>query len=156
MWLLTVCRALAVEKVKFAVAGGYAVALHGAVRGTVDIDVVVATDVVNLKALEKALTALGLLSRIPVTAREVAAFREEYIKNRDLIAWSFVDPANPAKVVDAIIAHPFRKREIVQLKVGDDKLPVLSRSALIAMKKKSGRPQDLEDARALEALNEKR
>ena len=36
-----ICTALREAGVRYAVVGGYAVALHGAVRGTVDIDVAV-------------------------------------------------------------------------------------------------------------------
>lgn len=155
MWLLTVSKTLKSYQVKYAIAGGFAVALHGVVRGTVDIDVVVATDEVNLSRLEQAMKDLGLVSRIPVTAKEMANFKNEYIQNRNLIAWSFVDPKNPSHIVDAIIAHPFSSRDVVSISVHGTKLPVLSRRALISMKLKSGRPQDIEDARALGAIDEK-
>jgi hypothetical protein len=38
MFILKVVKALNAYKVHYAVVGGYAVALHGAVRGTVDLD----------------------------------------------------------------------------------------------------------------------
>lgn len=155
MWFLEVTRKLSAHKVRFAIAGGYGVALHGVVRGTVDIDLVIATDEENLSRLEKALGELRLVSRIPVTAKEIAKFRREFIERRNLIAWSFADPNNPSHIVDAIIAHEFRDREINIMQVHGEKVPVLSRRALIAMKEKAGRPQDLEDARALRELDEK-
>jgi hypothetical protein len=35
------CKALAESGVRYAIVGGYAVALHGAVRGTMDVDIAV-------------------------------------------------------------------------------------------------------------------
>jgi len=41
MFILRVIEALKGHRVAYAIVGGYAVALHGAVRGTVDIDIIV-------------------------------------------------------------------------------------------------------------------
>lgn len=139
-------------RVKFAIAGGYAVALHGAVRGTVDIDLVLEISPANYKSAEEALNGAGLVSRLPVNAEQVFAFRGEYIKNKNLIAWSFWNPANPAEVVDIIITDNLKNFKTTVVKAGGLELPVISRADLIRMKRKSGRPQDLEDVKALEAL----
>jgi len=96
MFLFRVCDALSAAGVPFAIAGGYAVALHGAVRGTVDVDLVIRLDESSFTRAEQALMTLGLQPRLPVTAAEVFRFREEYIRNRNLLAWSFVNPSNPA------------------------------------------------------------
>ena len=40
MFLIRLVRALDKHKVDYAIVGGYAVALHGAIRGTVDVDLV--------------------------------------------------------------------------------------------------------------------
>ncbi len=37
-FLNQICNALQTNRVRYALVGGYAVALHGAVRGTVDVD----------------------------------------------------------------------------------------------------------------------
>jgi hypothetical protein len=145
-------RAFQTEGVRFAVAGGYAVALHGAVRGTVDVDIVLRFSRKDFLAAEKALKSLGLLCRLPVDAGQVFDFREDYIKNRNLVAWSFYNPANPAEIVDVVITHDLGKMKVDRIKVGQDSIPIVSRRDLIAMKKKSGRPQDLVDVKALEEL----
>ena len=41
MFIHEVCAVLAKAKVPYAIVGGYAVALHGVMRGTVDVDVVI-------------------------------------------------------------------------------------------------------------------
>lgn len=60
MFLTNVANALTKHKVEFAIAGGYAVALHGAVRGTVDIDIVIKLKEKSFHNAENALLALGL------------------------------------------------------------------------------------------------
>ena len=140
------------EGASFAVVGGFAVALHGAVRGTVDVDIVLRFSRKDFVAAEKALNSLGLTSRLPVDAGQVFDFREDFIKNRNLVAWSFHNPSNPAEIVDVIITHDAGKMKIDRIKSGRDVIPIASRRDLIAMKKQSGRPQDLEDVKALEEL----
>lgn len=80
MFILTVVQSLNQHKVRYAVVGGYAVALHGAIRGTVDIDLVIGLEQAEFSRLQKAMEAIGLVSRLPVTAEEVFTFREEYIR----------------------------------------------------------------------------
>lgn len=152
MLLYEVVAALAEAKVPFAIAGGYAVALHGAVRGTVDVDVVLRFKKADFIAAESALKGLGLAPRLPVTGAEVFDFRDEYVRNRNLVAWSFVDPKDPSRVVDVVITHDLSKMSTTRVKAGRVALPVLSVKDLVAMKRASGRPQDLEDVRALESL----
>jgi hypothetical protein len=87
-----ICRALADHKVPFAIVGGHAVALHGAVRGTVDIDFVIQWNKANLQQTEQALAEPGLTSILPTTTEDVFNNHEEYIKQRNLIAWNFYNP----------------------------------------------------------------
>jgi len=154
MFLYAVAAALDKAKASFAITGGYAVALHGAVRGTVDVDIVLRLARGHFLAAESALKGLGLMPRLPVSGAEVFDFREEYIKNRNLIAWSFFNPRDSSQIVDIIITHDLSKLKIKNIRSGERTLPVLALPDLIAMKKASGRPQDLEDIRALEALRQ--
>src|SRR5579871_1317334 len=98
-FLQRICGCFEQHGIPYAVVGGYAVALHGATRGTLDIDFIVSLDEKVFLKVEEALLALGFRSRLPITAHEVFMFREEYIKNRNLIAWSFYNPENPMEVV---------------------------------------------------------
>jgi len=154
MFLFRVCDALSAAGVPFAIAGGYAVALHGAVRGTVDVDLVIRLDESSFTRAEQALMTLGLQPRLPVTAAEVFRFREEYIRNRNLLAWSFVNPSNPAEIVDVLIGEDLADCEPVKVRVKGRVLPVVSKKDLILMKTRSGRPQDLEDVAALKRLGD--
>lgn len=138
--------------VPYAVVGGYAVALHGAVRGTVDVDVIVAWNLRSLKAAEQAVQSLGLVSRLPITAVEVFRFRDEYIRNRNLIAWNFYNPKDLSEQLDIVITADLKGKKVSTVKTPDGPIRVLGRNDLIAMKRASGRPQDLEDVDALERL----
>lgn len=151
-FLARVGAALAAAGVRYALVGGYAVALHGAVRGTVDVDVILAWDARSLRAAEAALAGIGLKSRLPVTADEVFRFRDEYIRNRNLIAWNFYNPRDLSEQLDIVIATDLKGKKVESIETADGPLRVLSRKDLIAMKRASGRPQDLADIAALEQL----
>jgi hypothetical protein len=89
---------------------------------------------------------------LPVVAREVFEFREEYISRRNLVAWSFTNPANPLEVVDIIITHDLARMKSETMRIRGKRVEVLSIRDLIAMKRASGRDQDLEDVKALEEI----
>jgi len=147
-----VCAALGQAKLRFAIVGGHAVALHGAVRGTVDIDVAIAWSRKSVEGVERVLTEIGLVSRIPVSAKEIFEFRDEYIENRNLVAWNFYNPDDLSEQVDLIIAYDLKGKRTKRIQLANALVPVLALNDLIEMKKRSGRPQDIEDVRALEKL----
>ena len=147
-----VCAALRDGQVRYAIVGGYAVALHGAVRGTIDIDLVLRWTRQTLIRAEAALNGIGLESRLPISADEVYAFRDEYIENRNLIAWNFHNPDDPLEQVDIVINYDLTGKKTRRFELPTGSVEVLSVTDLIAMKRASGRAQDIEDARALERL----
>ncbi len=153
MFIRDVCSALDKVNVPYAVVGGYAVALHGATRGTVDVDVVIQWSLKNLQSAENVFKQMGLFSRIPVTAENIFHFRDEYIQNRNLIAWNFYHPSNPLQQVDIIINYDLKSlRDTKKVETASGPIRILSLSELIKMKKASGRPQDLEDIKALRSV----
>lgn len=151
-FLTRVGTALDSAGVRYALVGGFAVALHGAVRGTVDVDVILAWDARSLRAAEKALQAMGLVSRLPITADEVFRFRDEYIRNRNLIAWNFYNPQDLTEQLDIVISTDLKGKKVQEIETVDGIVRVLGKKDLIEMKRASGRPQDLADIEALEKL----
>ncbi len=147
-----VCQALGDAGVRYAVVGGYAVALYGAVRGTLDVDVALRWSREDLRAAVATLESIGLESRLPVTADEVYDFRDEYIANRGMVAWNFHNPGDPLEQVDIVIAYDLTGKGVRRLDLPNGPVRVLAIDDLIEMKRTSGRPQDLEDAAALERL----
>ena len=152
MFLNELCRAFERNQVRYALAGGHAVALHGAVRGTMDIDIVINWNLRNLRAAETTLQGLGLVSRLPVTADDVFLFRDEYVRNRNLIAWSFHHPEDASRLVDLVITYDLKGKRRRTLQTLGGSVHVLGIRDLIGMKRASGRPQDLADVEALEQL----
>ncbi len=153
MFLLRIAQALEGAKVSYALVGGFAVALHGAVRGTLDVDLILRFSEKQFVAAEQALQSIGLKPRLPVTAADVFRFREEYIKNRNLHAWSFVNPDRPSEIVDVILTENLADVKVRRMKVRGQAVRVVSVVDLIRMKEASARPQDLEDAKALRDLS---
>ncbi len=151
-FLNRICSALANKGVRYAIVGGHAVALHGAVRGTVDVDIALAWNLKSLQATEAALTEIGLVSRLPVSAVDVFRFRDEYVNNRNLIGWNFYNPVNPAEQVDIVITYDLKRMKVKSVQTTGGLVRILNRQDLIDMKQASGRPQDLADVEALEKL----
>jgi hypothetical protein len=152
MFLFKLIQALDKYQIDYAIVGGYAVALHGAIRGTVDLDLVICFSEKDFVTLEKALKSLGLEPRLPVDGKQVFKFRKEYIENKNLIAWSFYNPLKPIEVVDIIITHDRRKMKVKTISMQGINVKVASVPDLIRMKTLSGRPQDLADIEALRRL----
>ncbi len=152
MFIYKVIEILESKNIEYAIAGGYAVALHGAVRGTVDIDLIIKLEKDTFLKIENAFEEIGLQSRLPIRGEEVFNFREEYIKNRNLIAWNFININNPAESVDILLTEDLKKIKTKTIKSGIKTLKVVSVNDLIKMKNKSARPQDLEDIKSLMSL----
>jgi len=152
IFINTVCNALAQQNVRYALVGGYAVALHGAVRGTMDVDIAVNWDLSTLRRTEKVLKKLGLVSRLPISANDVYQFRDEYVTNRNLVTWNFYKPEDASQLVDIIITYDLKGKGRRRLHTAAGPVHVLQLNELIRMKRESGRPQDIEDANALEKL----
>lgn len=157
MFLYELTDAFAASKLKFALVGGYALALHGLVRATIDVDFVIKLTQNDFELAEKTLNRLGLQSRIPVRAQDLIKMRNEYIEERNLIAWSFVDYKNPSRQVDILITRDVSSMQVEKISVNGRKIPVASLKELLKMKEEAGRPQDLVDIQNIRAkLNEKK
>ncbi|MGB0452687.1 MAG: hypothetical protein ACPGJV_03160 [Bacteriovoracaceae bacterium] len=154
MLLRKVIQSFKKHKVPYAIVGGHAVALHGAVRGTIDIDFIIKWSLKNLNAFEKALNDIGLQSRLPITADDLFNFKDEYIKNRNLIAWNFTNASDPSEQIDLVINFDLTNASVKKIKIQNETYNVISKKDLIRMKKISARKQDLLDIEALERLDE--
>ena len=152
MFIHDICNSLDKAKIPYAIVGGYAVALHGALRGTIDVDIIIKWTLKNLESIEKVLNEMGLVSLLPIDSNSLFHFRNEYIQNRNMIAWNFCDSKNSINQVDIIINYDLTFADTKTINTQSGKIKVLSRKDLIAMKKAAGSPQDLEDVKALENL----
>ena len=141
--------ALQREKINYMIVGGYAVNFHGYSRNTVDIDLVIKFTLSNLKKIEKLLNEMNLISKLPIDAVSLYKFRDEYINNRNLLAWNFYNPDDPTSQIDILITHDTSEFKAEKFRVGDLEVKVISKKDLIVMKKQSGRDKDLLDIKEL-------
>lgn len=155
MFFMDVLSALEKNKLSYAVVGGFALTLHGAVRGTVDIDLAIEFSEADFLQIEQLLKQLGLESRLPVNARQIFEFREEYLQNRNLFAWNFYNPQKPIESVDILLSTSCSDMKIEKVKAFGITIRVASIDDLIRMKMEAGRPQDLADVKALKALKQR-
>lgn len=153
--------------IKYLLVGGLAVNLHGAPRVSQDLDVIILMERDNILKICNVLLTLDYQPRIPGMKGEdlaEAKIREQWIKEKNLKAVSFIHKSDVYKIVDIVLVHPLDFREAssrrVLRKAGEVEIPVASAVDLIKMKAASGRQQDLSDIRLLEQIsrlrNEKR
>jgi len=146
--------------VQYVVVGGVAVVLQGHLRTTVDLDLVVDLAAEAASKAVAALTELGLEPRLPVPAADFAdpEIRRTWVAERNLQVFSFYDPKNPMREVDVFATEPVPLQTLLAdaatVDIGGTPVAVASRRQLIAMKRRAGRPQDLADVAALEALDD--
>ncbi|MCF8060199.1 MAG: hypothetical protein K9K67_12940 [Bacteriovoracaceae bacterium] len=142
-------QALKNDKINYMIVGGYAVNFHGYSRNTVDIDLVIKFTLSNLRKIEIILNEMGMISRLPIDAVSIFNFRDEYIKNKNLMAWNFYSENDPTEQVDILITHDVSDFKSEKFRVGQLDIKVISKDDLIKMKKKSGRKKDLLDIEEL-------
>ena len=160
MFYEEVFRKLTDREVKYAVAGGVALVLHGVVRLTADLDLIVELSTENLRKFTRAINELGYKPKSPVSA-------EDFIDPRNRKAWkeekgmevfSFYHPKMLMNLIDVFVNEPIGfneiESEIVIFKARDIKIPVISKKHLKALKRKANRPQDIADIEALEEIEQ--
>jgi len=158
MYYENVFRTLHKNNIQYAVAGGVALVLHGVVRFTADLDLIVDLERENLQRFIDAMKELGYGPRLPVNADELfdPAKRELWKREKNMEVFSFFDPAQPMTLIDVFIEEkiPFREimKELVPMTAKGITIPVVSLAHLKRLKKAASRPQDLADIEAIEAL----
>ncbi len=147
--------------VRYVVVGGLAVVLHGHLRLTADVDIVLDLEPVSARKAMEALKTIGLKARAPVDPAAFAdpAQRESWIADKGMTVFSLYSPANPLLILDLFVRDliPFEElwSRSKTIDLGGVKIRVASIDDLIAMKRVVARPQDLSDIEALEALKKR-
>jgi hypothetical protein len=148
--------------VRYLVVGGVAVVLHGELRITADLDLVVQLDFDNASRTMTTLERLGFRPRAPVTGTAFAdaSVRKSWIEQKGLTVFSLWSPAHPGFELDLFVSEPFDFDAVygraLRVPVRATYAVVLSIDDLIAMKRAVGRGRDLDDVAALEALRDRR
>jgi hypothetical protein len=142
-------------EVRFAIAGGFAVVLHGVPRMTFDLDLCVDLTNDNMEKLCAALTREGYRPRVPVTLTSLAdsTLRKEWVEERNMIAFSVYHPDRIMEEVDLLLAPGLPWEEVAASlewrTLRQSRVPVVGRRVLRKMKLSAGREKDLLDAELL-------
>jgi len=153
-----VLKALNDAGVRYLVVGGVAVVLHGYLRATGDLDLVVELSPDNLGRALDALERPGFQPRPPVPLRSFAdpEIRRSWIETKNLQVFSLWHPELPGFEVDLFVEEPFDFDHVwerrVDVSLADTSAPVVCLEDLLVLKRAAGRARDLEDVAALESL----
>jgi hypothetical protein len=132
--------------------------LRGHLRLTIDTDLVIDLEPAAAARAVEAFRELGLQPRLPVDPLGLAdpETRRDWIENRRMQVFSWFDPADPLRVIDVFVAPPIPLDELWEraepLALQRTRVRTASIPDLIRMKRLAGRPQDLEDIAALQAI----
>ena len=131
------------EKVEYMIVGAYAVAAHGVVRATGDIDLWIRSSQDNARRAWRALASFGA----PLSGLREADLAVHGTVFQIGVAPSRIDILTSIDGVE--FADAWNQR--VEVEVEGIRVNVIGRSHLIANKKAVGRPQDLADIARLES-----
>ncbi len=138
-------------KVKYVVAGGTAVVLHGYTRFTSDLDLIVLLDESNLDKFYSALKTINYSPKVPVTKAQFIdkKQRQQWKKEKGMIVFSFVNTQPPFQLIDMFVDEPIKFEEIYKQKkivrVNNLSIPLIGIDHLLRLKKKASRGKDLDD-----------
>lgn len=135
--------ALNENQLEYAICGGLALAIHGFVRATLDIDILIQPD--SLKKAYK----VGVERGFDIRKLDIS-FKKSAVEIRRV---SKIDAQGEVLSLDLLLVTPqigdvWESRETINF-LGN-KLFVVSREGLVKMKKLAGRPQDMADILRLE------
>ncbi len=134
--------------------------LHGYLRTTLDLDLVLQLAPENLERALKAFAALDFRPQAPVPLSAFAdpGNRESWRREKNMTVFSLWRPEYPGFAVDLFVEEPFDfdavYRRALKVQLEGMQATVVSREDLIEMKRATGRARDLDDVAALSDLRE--
>ena len=154
-----VVRALNEAKVRYLIVGGVAVNVHGYVRLTMDLDLVIQLKPENIVAAWEAMEKIGYRARIPVSGKDFAdeKKRELWRREKGMLVLQFWSDEHRRTQVDVFIREPFDfDREHATAPdhaiVPGVVAKIVGWDTLLQMKREAGRPKDLLDLDMLEKI----
>ena len=124
--LVALCRALDGEGVRYALIGGFAVILHGFVRSTKDVDLLVDPSDANVRALKRALAHLPDNAAAQLADDDVR--RYTVVRVADEIVVDLMASAAGVRLED------LEPDGIERMDVGGTSIPVATKESLVRMK----------------------
>lgn len=161
-YLEEILAALTSRGVRFVVAGGVAVVLHGVERTTMDLDIALELSPENVGRFREAMEELGLRPLVPVPIDALADPETVrlMVEEKQAIVFMLADPRMPLRKVDVFLtpqlSYENLSADAVEVELPGGSLKMVSRSKLIVLKRAVDPPRDkdLFDLRALEQLSD--
>ncbi len=152
-------RVLDEADVRYLAVGGVAVVLHGHLRFTADLDLVLDLTPTNALGAIAALQRLDYRPRAPVPAEDFAKdeVRRKWREEKGLTVFSLWSPSYLGTEVDLFVEEPFDFEEAWSRRLDavlDDgtTVHVVGMDDLRSLKQTTGRPKDLDDIEKLDQI----
>ncbi|MCR4304738.1 MAG: hypothetical protein NUV63_11040 [Gallionella sp.] len=164
-------QSLSDEQVQYVLVGGLAVQLHGFLRSTFDIDLVLAMDDENLVRFISVAKQYGLVPSIPVpidalrNASQIDEWHREMgqagkprsgCSQKGMLAFALREPQVGGSVVDVLVRPEVPFDRLMANAVAGElfarQVWIASIDDLLAMKRSANRPKDQLDVAALEKI----
>lgn len=151
-------QALADAKVDYVLVGGLAVQLHGYLRATFDIDLVLAMNDENLARFIEVARTFGLAPVIPVPLDSLknASQIDQWHREKGMLAFSLREPTVAGSVIDVLVRPDVGFDRLAEnATIGHlfgRQVRIASINDLLAMKRIANRPKDRMDIAALEKI----
>jgi predicted nucleotidyltransferase len=154
-FFVPVFKQLNTANVRYVVVGGVATILHGYVRATTDIDLIVDLQVEEATRIIQVLVDAGYKPRIPVPAIDFAdaAKREDWISTKGMTVFSMFHPEHFGLSIDLFAKSPINFDELWErsnvFDVAGTGIRACSLDDLLTLKKMAGRSKDKDDIEKL-------
>lgn len=158
MKIVDLLQSLADNKVQYVLVGGLAVQLHGFMRATFDVDLVLAMNDENLLRFIEVAKQHALVPGIPVSIEALrdAAQIDQWHREKGMLAFSLREQRAGGSVVDVLVRPPVTfeclSRNAVTGMLFGRSVAIASIEDLLVMKKFANRPKDQLDVAALEKI----
>jgi len=158
MKIADLLQSLSDEHVQYVLVGGLAVQLHGFLRSTFDIDLVLAMNDENLVRFIAVAKQYGLVPVIPVTIDSLrnASQIDQWHREKGMLAFALREPHIGGSVVDVLVRPevPFDKLMVNAIagELFSRQVWIASIDDLLTMKRSANRPKDQLDVVALEKI----
>jgi len=158
MKIAELLRSLSDDQVQYVLVGGLAVQLHGFLRSTFDIDLVLAMNDENLSRFIDVAKRHGLVPVIPVPidALRDSSQIEKWHREKGMLAFALREPQAGGSVVDVLLRPEVSFKKLMANAVAGNlftnKVWIAGIDDLLVMKRIANRPKDQLDVAALEKI----
>ena len=146
------------NQIQYVLVGGLAVQLHGFLRATFDIDLVLAMNDENLVRFIDVAKSYGLTPGIPVPIDSLrnAEQIDQWHREKGMLAFSLREPQTGGGVVDVLVRPEVTFEKLfanaAEGSLFGRRVPIASIEDLLAMARITDRPKDRLDIEALEKI----